>query len=714
MKKIINSLDERLGKWYVPFMLLLITAMMIVFSFPFLRQNIANVSVNTIATQTIRANKTIEDTQATQKAKEAAVKSVTKVYAKDETIATSMLQQIKQFFGVMTTYRQALSENTTTQQTMEERINERVTQFFKSLESDNHILKNYTYTFSENIIKKLLSVTDFEFSNYERITKNVVETVLQESIYPTTSDIQTAQAKAGNLLLTQTYSDSVRAMVSDLVDPAIVATMIVNEEATNQQIELAKAQTSAVVIAQGDVIVRQGEVITQTVYDKLGLLGLTDNSSFIQSIIGFGIILFIQFVLVWYFIQQQAATQSKRNLYVNMYTFLMIVMMGLTFVLNAIQSSGVEYIGLLVPIGVVPAILIPKAKRRLAILLLSFLIIIYFFVGDTGSSVQVPLIWKFYTLIGILSCAVVSGHSKHKHLENFFVLLIISIGFIVALATVHNIELMSETFAKMIIYAALNVVLTYSVTKLGQPYFDLLFEDKAVLRMLELSNPNQPLLKELISNAPGTYHHSIMVANLSANAVDAIGGDSLFTRVACYYHDIGKLKDPMFFTENVPSGMESPHTLLTPQQSRDIIFGHVSDGVKRLTQDQFPQGIIDICAQHHGTTIMKYFYVKAKEVDDTVSEDAFRYPGPKPTTKEAAVVSIADSVEAAARAITTPTPEAIEHLVKSTIKSRILDGQFDDCPITIQELHTVEQSLIMGLKGTYHSRVKYPKLKKGK
>lgn len=714
MKKRINQIDKRFGKLYVPVVLVVMSIVTAMLAYPFLRQNIAKVEVNTIANQTIRANKTIQDTHASEKARELAAKNVTKVYAREENVVIKKEQQVSEFFAVMKVYRKSLVENVDSEQLQFEKLTEKVTQFFRSLDMENEGLKTYTYAFSESTIKTLLSASDYDFSNYERITKNIIETILKDNIYPATTDIQSAVEKANTLLLTQTYSDSTRAIVNDLMTPAIVPTMVVNEEATNQQIELVKLQTPAVVISQGDTIVREGEVITQTVYDKLELLGLTNNTAFIESLAGFTVVLVIQIVIVWYFINQQANTQTKRNLYVNMYAFFMIMLLGLLSAFNAIQSSGVEYFALALPIGIVPFVIIPKAKRRLAILLISFLIVIFFFVGDTGSSVQVPLVWKFYTLVGLLACAVVSGRAKNKRNENFLMLFMITIGFITALATVHSIALMSATFMNMLMYAVVNVILTIGIIRLGQPYFDLLFEDKAVLRMLDLSNPNQPLLKELIEKAPGTYHHSIMVANLSANAVEAIGGDSLFTRVACYYHDVGKLKDPIFFTENVPKGMESPHEVLTPYQSRDIIFDHVKDGVIRLTKEQLPPDIIDICAQHHGTTIMKYFYVKAKEKDDSVTEEEFRYPGPKPQTKEAAVVSIADSVEAAARAISSPTSEAIEKLVKDTVRSRILDGQFDECPITMEELKIVERSLIRGLSGTYHNRVKYPKLKKGK
>jgi putative nucleotidyltransferase with HDIG domain len=242
-------------------------------------------------------------------------------------------------------------------------------------------------------------------------------------------------------------------------------------------------------------------------------------------------------------------------------------------------------------------------------------------------------------------------------------------------------------------------------------YIELLVTDDSVIVLNELSNPNHPMLKRLLEEAPGTYHHSMMVANLSANAVADIGGNSLLTRVACYYHDIGKLKHANFFVENLPAGAENPHNFLLPEDSRDIIFGHVIDGAKVLEAEKMPQMVIDICRQHHGTTLMRFFYVKAKERNDSVKESDYRYPGPKPQTKEAGIVSIADSCEAAVRAMDQPSNEKIKTFVSNLIKDRILDGQLDESGLTLNELRIIEKSLINGLCSTFHSRIKYPKMK---
>jgi hypothetical protein len=236
------------------------------------------------------------------------------------------------------------------------------------------------------------------------------------------------------------------------------------------------------------------------------------------------------------------------------------------------------------------------------------------------------------------------------------------------------------------------------------------------LRLVELSNPNHPLLRKLLTETPGTYHHSVMVGNLAEAAAEAIGANGLLCRVGSFYHDIGKTKRPSYFIENQGS-MENPHDSIDPMLSAAIIVAHAKDGAEMLREHKMPRQICDIAEQHHGTTLLKYFYhkqLKLKEAhpdgDAEVREEDFRYPGPKAQTKEAAIVGIADCVEAAVRSLRNPTIEQIDSMVDKIIKDRLEDNQFNECDLTMKELDKVGKALKETLLGIFHSRIEYPEL----
>ncbi|MEW6130073.1 MAG: HDIG domain-containing metalloprotein [Acidobacteriota bacterium] len=243
------------------------------------------------------------------------------------------------------------------------------------------------------------------------------------------------------------------------------------------------------------------------------------------------------------------------------------------------------------------------------------------------------------------------------------------------------------------------------------PLFEWLFEITTNIKLLELSNLNLPLLKQLAEQAPGTYHHSIMVGLLSAKAAEAIGGDPLFTRVACLYHDIGKSIRPTYFIENQTfSG--NPHDRLEPKMSSIILANHVKQGIELAKQYKLPPRLIAVIPQHHGTGLMKYFYYKAKAVasdpESAALEKEFRYPGPKPQTKEAGIIMIADSVEAASRTVQEPTPAKFKNMIDMIITRLQDDGQLDECDITLRELNLVAESFTKTLLAIQHHRISYP------
>jgi hypothetical protein len=244
------------------------------------------------------------------------------------------------------------------------------------------------------------------------------------------------------------------------------------------------------------------------------------------------------------------------------------------------------------------------------------------------------------------------------------------------------------------------------------PFIGRLFDVQTDIRLLELGDAAHPLLQELVRRAPGTYNHSITVASIAEAAAEAIGGNGLLVRVGAYFHDIGKMLKPAYFIENQAG--DNRHESLMPAMSTLVIIAHVKDGADLARQHRLPQSIIDFVEQHHGTTLVEYFFheaTKRREQDpdsSDVDETSFRYPGPKPQTQEAGVLMLADASESACRALTDPAPARIEHLVQELAMKRLLDGQFDDCGLTLKQLHAIEDSLVKSLTAVYHGRVKYP------
>jgi len=243
------------------------------------------------------------------------------------------------------------------------------------------------------------------------------------------------------------------------------------------------------------------------------------------------------------------------------------------------------------------------------------------------------------------------------------------------------------------------------------PLLEYCFDVATDFRLLELANLNQPLLKYLILTAPGTYNHSVVVGTMAEAAAEAIGANTLLCRVGAYYHDIGKVKKPGYFIEN-HSGAAGRHAKLAPHLSSMVVMAHVRDGVDLAEAHGLPRAIIDLIPQHHGTRLVSFFYRKALEATDpaleAVAEETYRYPGPKPQTREAAILMLADAVEAAARTLEDPTPSRIQGLVQTLTNTIFVDGQLDECDLTLRDLHRIAKSFTRVLTGMFHARVDYP------
>ena len=279
----------------------------------------------------------------------------------------------------------------------------------------------------------------------------------------------------------------------------------------------------------------------------------------------------------------------------------------------------------------------------------------------------------------------------------------------VLLAT--NRQLHLRLIIGAIIMSLLGALITAGIASLVTPIYESAFNVLTDMKLLELSNADHPLLRQLAMRTPGTHHHSFVVSTLAEAAAKAIGANALLARIGCLYHDVGKMAAPKMYIEN-QRGAENPHDKVAPLDSVRIITGHVRKGIKLAQEAGLPPQIIDFIPQHHGTRILSYFYHKAKaqaELNgETVEMESFRYPGPKPQSKEAAILMLSDGAEASVRLLEDPTPENIRLILDRIINSVITDGQFDECHITLREINVIREALINTLVGIYHQRISYP------
>jgi putative nucleotidyltransferase with HDIG domain len=255
-----------------------------------------------------------------------------------------------------------------------------------------------------------------------------------------------------------------------------------------------------------------------------------------------------------------------------------------------------------------------------------------------------------------------------------------------------------------------NGLLVSAVVMIFLPLFEYLFKVVTNISLLELSDINHPLIKKMIMEAPGTYHHSLIVGNLSEAAAQSIGANAFLARIGSYYHDIGKIEKAGYFSEN-QNDQRSVHEALSPSMSKMVIMNHVKDGAELAKKYNLKPALIDFITQHHGTSLVYFFYRRALEQDvssEDIKEEPFRYPGPKPQTKEAAIVLLADSVEAATRSIEDPSPAQVEEVVRKMINNKFIDGQLDECELTLRDLEKISEVFVHILSGIYHSRVEYP------
>ncbi len=267
-----------------------------------------------------------------------------------------------------------------------------------------------------------------------------------------------------------------------------------------------------------------------------------------------------------------------------------------------------------------------------------------------------------------------------------------------------------EVLLQDLVWGGVNAAMAVALAFILLPVAERLFGLTSDITLLELSDLNRPLLKRLQLEAPGTYHHSMVVGSLAERAAEAIGANSLLARVSAYYHDIGKLGKPEYFNENIPPHVRNPHEKLSPNMSTLVVKSHLNEGLELARREHLPRAVRAAIPEHHGTMVMAYFYAKALETDAGARREDFSYPGPRPRSKETAILMLADGVEGASRALSEPTPSRIRGLVTRQIEERVQQGQLDECGLTLQELARIREAFIPVLTATFHVRVKYPEV----
>ncbi len=483
--------------------------------------------------------------------------------------------------------------------------------------------------------------------------------------------------------------------------------LIYNEQETKVQINNALASISPTegAVAKGQVIIRKGDLITPQKLNMLRSLqkarmGRAGEFNVWQQYIGeILIIVAVMFVFFIYIYLYRKPIYGENSKFLLVFLAMALIIGGMAFV------SRLNYISpYVVPIAIAPIILTIIFDSRVGLMTTITLAML--------CGMMVGFNFEFMVAAIAASSMAVYSVRDIKNRSQFFLFtpglvlatyVVVLVGFTLTRTSPFN-HLAGQLISVLI--NAVLIWLTYPLILL----FEKLFRVTTDVTLLELSDTNQPLLKKLMFRAPGTFHHSLQVANLAEAAASEVGANALLCRVGALYHDIGKTEKPEYFIENQVAGMNG-HSKLKPRMSAIIIKSHVSNGVKMAEDANLPEVVIDFIRTHHGTSLIRFFYEKAQENTEKsfeIQEEDFRYEGPIPTTRETGIVMLADGVEASSRSMTEPTYPRIENLVSNIIDQRLKEGQLNNCPLTFKDLEIIKRTFLSILMGMYHGRVKYP------
>ncbi|MBM7584721.1 putative nucleotidyltransferase with HDIG domain [Bacillus pakistanensis] len=662
--------------------------------------------------QTIVAPKNEEDKKKTKEKREKAAEEVEPVYVHNNEQLPNRIALVDSIFTLVKDVNKdsAPDDSENTEDTINETkkvptLDEKLATLKKNLTAN--VKEDITKELSDEDLKSLLSLSQEELERVNIFIVSQLKTVMDEKVYE--EELTDAKGKMEQYLKMSNFSEKVIQSMVSIGRLAVAPTEIYNEELTEEKRIAAMEAVEKEIILEGTIIVREGEMVTHEMYRQLELLGLLSDGGSLKIYLGLGIFVFVSIGAIYYHFYNWNLPEERKQNRLILLSLIFVISLILMKIVGLMNELELDKVGFLYPAALAGMLIRIMLNERVAMLLVMILAacgsIVFHYEISGAIDIEMAMYILFSGLAGVLFLS--NRRQRSNILQAGLSVSAVNVLIIFFLIFLRGAQYSEVEYMYFVVYAFVSGISSAVLTIGFLPFFEAGFGILSAMRLVELSNPNHPLLKKILTETPGTYHHSVMVANLAESACEAIGANGLLARVGCYYHDVGKTRRPHFFIEN-QLNMENPHDRLLPETSRNIIISHATDGAEMLRKHKLPKEFIDIAEQHHGTSLLKFFYHKAKEQGKDVNEEEYRYPGPKPQTKEIAIISIADSVEAAVRSMKSPTAEEIKKLVNNIVKDRLQDGQFDECDLTLKELQVVKKTLCETLNGIFHSRIEYP------
>jgi putative nucleotidyltransferase with HDIG domain len=642
-----------------------------------------------IAKVSIKAQRNTTDNVATLAKKEEALRLVADEYEVKPSVKDNALRTIDNLFSKALVLKEDPQE-----------LENKIKELEKAANAQNVQL-------SSDELKDLIELDKPVLTDLQKFLKTTMTEVyslsiqFNENLSPeiNNENLKKAQDMIQIKFNTTKFSKPVRELGTTIGVKLVQYNSFYDKEKTEAAKSTAYNSVASVDIKKDQIIVMEGQQVTKEKYELLKSLGLLNNTSATDKYIYISLGAFIALIL---FIQSFYLYKYAKEIYKD---FSKVLLINIICIISLVLSRTLGTVSpFLVPLAFAPMLMTVLLSHKIS-LAISVLNIV-FLSASVNFNIDI-------TIMAILNAGVGALMLQKLQARNDIFISCIYLGIINLVATFSLGFLLSNNVKDVMVAGVLSLVgssLSGILTVGLLPLFESTFDIVTTIKLLELSNPNSPLLKKLLMEAPGTYHHSVLVANLAEVGAEAVGGNPVLARVSSYYHDIGKIKRPYFFKEN-QIGSDNPHDKITPNLSSLIITSHVKDGLELAKEYRMPKVIRDVIVEHHGNSLVKYFYVTAKnssEKPEEILEEDFRYPGPIPSTKESGIVMLADSVEASVRSISEPTPEKIEAMLDNMFKSRLNENMLDNCDLTLKDLTSIKKAFMKTLLGIYHQRIEYP------